>query len=87
MRLILVLLILCVSDSTLWIRTCASCVKRLKLEYDRREHEALSALRRETAEGANAIMQIPPEQGQFMALLVKMLRRQEDPRNRRLYGL
>ena len=43
------------------------------LSVSLREHEALRALREETAKEPNAIMQIPPEQGQFMALLVKML--------------
>ena len=38
-----------------------------------REHEALSALREETAKDPNSIMQIPPEQGQFMALLVQLI--------------
>ena len=43
------------------------------LSVSLREHEVLKALREETAKDPNAIMQIPPEQGQFMALLVKML--------------
>jgi len=38
-----------------------------------REHEALQALREKTAEEPDAVMQIPPEQGQFMALLVKLI--------------
>jgi predicted O-methyltransferase YrrM len=38
-----------------------------------REPEVLQALRRETAMNEHANMQISPEQGQFMALLVKML--------------
>ncbi len=38
-----------------------------------REHDALRSLRKATAEDASAIMQIPPEQGQFMALLVKII--------------
>ena len=38
-----------------------------------REHDALVELREETAKDPSAIMQIPPEQGQFMALLVKIL--------------
>lgn len=37
-----------------------------------REHQALQALRKETSNKPDAIMQIPPEQGQFMALLVKL---------------
>ncbi len=43
------------------------------LSVSLREHEVLQALREETSKDPNAIMQIPPEQGQFMALLVKML--------------
>ncbi len=43
------------------------------LSVSLREHEVLKALREETSKDPNAIMQIPPEQGQFMALLVKML--------------
>jgi caffeoyl-CoA O-methyltransferase len=43
------------------------------LSVSLREHQILKQLREETAKDPNAIMQIPPEQGQFMALLVKML--------------
>ena len=43
------------------------------LSVSLREPEVLRALRAETANMPNAIMQIPPEQGQFMGLLVKML--------------
>ena len=43
------------------------------LSVSLREHDALRALRKATAEDASAIMQIPPEQGQFMALLVKII--------------
>ena len=43
------------------------------LSVSLREHEVLKALREETAKDPNAIMQIPPEQGQFMALPVKIL--------------
>lgn len=43
------------------------------LSVSLRDHEILKALREETAQDPNAIMQIPPEQGQFMALLVKLL--------------
>jgi caffeoyl-CoA O-methyltransferase len=43
------------------------------LSVSLREHQVLKELREETAKDPNAIMQIPPEQGQFMALLVKML--------------
>lgn len=43
------------------------------LSVSLREHDALRELREVTAKDPNAIMQIPPEQGQFMALLVKMI--------------
>jgi predicted O-methyltransferase YrrM len=43
------------------------------LSVSLREHEALRGLREITAKDSNAILQIPPEQGQFMALLVKTL--------------
>jgi caffeoyl-CoA O-methyltransferase len=44
------------------------------LSVSLREHDVLKSLREETAKDSkNAIMQIPPEQGQFMALLVKMI--------------
>ena len=39
-----------------------------------REPEILRELRERTAELPNAQMQIAPEQGQFMALLVKLMR-------------
>lgn len=38
-----------------------------------REHNSLTGLRQETANDPSSIMQIPPEQGQFMSLLVKMI--------------
>lgn len=38
-----------------------------------REPDILRRLREETAKDPDAIMQIPPEQGQFMALLVKII--------------
>ena len=38
-----------------------------------REHAALRALREETATDAHAVFQIPPEQGQFMALLMRLI--------------
>lgn len=38
-----------------------------------RESEVLKCLREETDRDPNAIMQIPPEQGQFMSFLVKVL--------------
>ena len=43
------------------------------LETSLREPEVLRALREETAELENANMQISPEQGQFMALLVELI--------------
>lgn len=43
------------------------------LSVSLRENDALRGLREVTAKDPSAIMQIPPEQGQFMALLVKML--------------
>ncbi|HEV7576333.1 MAG TPA: class I SAM-dependent methyltransferase [Caldimonas sp.] len=43
------------------------------LEHSLREHPAQAALRKATAVHAHAMMQISPEQGQFMALLVKLL--------------
>jgi len=43
------------------------------LSVSLREHDVLRELREVTSKDPGAIMQIPPEQGQFMALLVKML--------------
>jgi predicted O-methyltransferase YrrM len=43
------------------------------LNHSLREHELLAELRRETSQLEMGIMQISPEQGQFMSLLVKML--------------
>ena len=43
------------------------------LSHGLREHPAQAALRAATASHAHAQMQISPEQGQFMALLVKLL--------------
>ncbi len=43
------------------------------LSVSLREDKVLEELREETGKDPNAIMQIPPEQGQFMALIVKML--------------
>ena len=38
-----------------------------------RESDVLRRLREETADHKHALMQIPPEQGQFMSFLVKAL--------------
>ena len=43
------------------------------LESSLRESEVLSKLRKETEKDPAAIMQIPPEQGQFMSMLVKLI--------------
>ena len=42
------------------------------LNVSMRENKVLEALRDETSKDPNAIMQIPPEQGQFMAFLIKL---------------
>jgi len=49
-------------------------VRRYLISTSVREPEVLGRLREETAGLPLAMMQISPEQGQFMALLVKMLR-------------
>jgi len=43
------------------------------LQVSIREDDILKALREETLKDSNAIMQIPPEQGQFMAFLIKLI--------------
>lgn len=43
------------------------------LDNSLRESDVLNRLRLETEKDSSAIMQIPPEQGQFMALLVKLI--------------
>jgi len=43
------------------------------LDSSLRESDVLARLRVETEKDPSAIMQIPPEQGQFMALLVKLI--------------
>jgi len=48
-------------------------VYRYVLECSSREHPALARLREATASRPEAEMQISPEQGQFMGLLVKLL--------------
>jgi len=54
------------------------CFNGALLDYMRsvslREHEVLRRLREETQRDPDAIMQITPEQGQFMALLVRLMR-------------
>jgi predicted O-methyltransferase YrrM len=50
-----------------------SKVRNYILEHSVREPEVLAELRRETAKMSHAGMQISPDQGQFMALLVQML--------------
>lgn len=44
------------------------------VKHSVREHTALTELRRITHQFSDAIMQISPEQGQFMAVLVQMLK-------------
>ena len=46
---------------------------RYLVDHSLREHPAQAALREATAAHPHAGMQISPEQGQFMALLVKLL--------------
>ncbi len=43
------------------------------LSVSLREHSTLRGLREETDKDSNSIMQIPPEQGQFMAFLLKLI--------------
>ncbi|GMQ87567.1 MAG: class I SAM-dependent methyltransferase [Gammaproteobacteria bacterium] len=43
------------------------------LENSLRESDVLTRLREETKKDPDAIMQIPPEQGQFMSMLVKLI--------------
>ena len=52
-----------------------------------REPELLGRLRRETDTMPMAGMQVSPDQGQFMAQLVRFVGGSPDPRNRSLYGL
>ena len=48
-------------------------LQRYLIDHSLREHSAQSALRAATASHAHAGMQISPEQGQFMALLVRLI--------------
>ncbi len=48
-------------------------IHRYVLDNSLRESQILSQLRSETNNDPDAIMQIPPDQGQFMALLVKLI--------------
>ncbi len=43
------------------------------LSVSLKENDSLRLLREETAKDPMAILQIPPDQGQFMALLVKLM--------------
>ena len=57
------------------------------LSVSLREAEVLRELRAETSQHSASIMQISPDQGQFMALLIKLLGSAEDFRYWRIYGL
>jgi len=48
-------------------------IQHYVLENSLRESDILTQLREETKKDPDAIMQIPPEQGQFMAMLVKLI--------------
>lgn len=48
-------------------------IQRYVLESSLRESNVLVQLRKETEKDPAAIMQIPPEQGQFMSMLVKLI--------------
>ncbi|MEG3638699.1 class I SAM-dependent methyltransferase [Magnetococcus sp. PR-3] len=54
-------------------RTFSDTLHHYMLDHSLRETELLFRLRQETAQHPFAIMQIPPEQGQFMAFLLRML--------------
>src|SRR5688572_2425105 len=58
------------SDVTL---NLTSAVYQYLLNHSLREPDVLSQLRAETHQHKSAVMQISPEQGQFMALLLKLL--------------
>ncbi len=55
------------------------------LAHSLREDPALAALRAETASHPKVNMQIAPEQGQFMQMLVRLTRRAARDRSRRLH--
>jgi caffeoyl-CoA O-methyltransferase len=57
--------------------TLTEPVAEYVLEHSVREPDVLRRLREETARHPQATMQIAPEQGQFMALLVKLLQAQK----------
>ena len=57
------------------------------LKNSLREPELLKKLRDETALMPSGLMQISPEQGQFMGLFVMLNRNQEDSGNWSLYRL
>ena len=62
-------------------------LNRYLVEVGVREHPVLADLRAETAELPNAAMQIAPEEGALLALLVRACRRRRDPRDRDLHRL
>jgi len=53
--------------------TMNETIYRYLVDHSVREHPVLAELRAETAKLKQAVMQIGPDQGQFMALLVKLL--------------
>ena len=56
------------------------------VEVSVRESDVLRRLREETAQLENANMQISPEQGQFMQLLVRLIGAERRSRRRRPRG-
>ena len=57
------------------------------LSISLREPAILTQLRQETAQMPRSIMQISPEQGQFMALLIKLIGAKKNLRSRCIYWL